>query len=145
LAVALVGLVLVGHDVAVGRTREYIEETGGRGRWSNSLETFCDDIKSEEKVAIISLDWGFGEQLSFLTDNNILTEPFWTGPMAFTKAGIYLMHPPEYALYAEGLEMLEYAQSHPERGFSIRAYRDGDRRHGKVAFYAIRYKPPPRK
>jgi hypothetical protein len=62
--------------------------------------------------------------------------------MAFTKAGIYLMHPPEYTLYPEGLANLEYAQHHPERGFSLRAYKDKD---GKVAFYAIRYKPPQRK
>jgi hypothetical protein len=139
LAVALAGAAITGQLPLLGRTEEYIEETGGRGRWSNSLETFCNEVKDEKGLAIISLDWGFNEQLCFLTEDKQLSEPFWTGHVAVTKAGIYLVHPPAYALFPQGLEILAYAMQHPERGFSIREYRESH--HGDVAFYAIRYKP----
>lgn len=137
-AIAIVSVVLLGHLSALWRTQQFIEATGGRGRWSNSLDTFCNDVKNEQGLAIVSLDWGFNEQLCFLTDDNLLTEPFWNGRVAVTKAAIYLVHPPEYALFPEGLKILQQAKNNPERGFSIRSYKD---RQGNVAFYAIRYKP----
>jgi hypothetical protein len=137
-AVAMVCAVLVGHVNSLWRTQEFIQATGGRGQWSNALETFCNDVKDEKGLSIVSLDWGFNEQLCFLTEDKNLSEPFWTGQVAVTKDAIYLVHPAEFTIVPQAPEVLDYTKSHLERGFSIKAYND---RQGNVAFYAIRYRP----
>lgn len=138
LAVLLVGAALVGHVNSLLRTQQLIQATGGRGQWSNALETFCNDVKDEKQLSIVSLDWGFNEQLCFLTEDKDLNEPFWTGRERFVKKGIYLAHPAQYAIVPEAPDMIEFARNHPELGFSVKPYND---RQGNVAFYAIRYEP----
>ncbi|MGA2787960.1 MAG: glycosyltransferase family 39 protein, partial [Verrucomicrobiota bacterium] len=72
------GLMLIaGHLFAIQRTVRLIQETGGRGWWSDALDAFCKDVRGRADLTIISLDWGFNEQLLFLTDGPRLSEPFW--------------------------------------------------------------------
>jgi 4-amino-4-deoxy-L-arabinose transferase-like glycosyltransferase len=138
-AVAVLGVVLAGHLSALWQTQQLIAVTGGRGWWSDAIERFCKDVKDQPRQAIVSLDWGFNEQLCFLTDDKQLSEPFWSGEPTLSDGAIYLVHPPEYTLIPAGLELLDQARQSPERGFSIRPYAD---REGAVAFYAISYHPP---
>jgi hypothetical protein len=136
-SVAILSAVLAGHLSAMWQTQQLIAATGGRGWWSDAIEHFCKDVKDQRGLPIVSLDWGLNEQVCFLTDDKKLSEPFWRGQPPLIDGAIYLVHPPEYTLKTGGLELLEYARRHPDRGFSVRPYND---RQGNVAFYAIRYR-----
>jgi len=138
-ALAVLGVVLAGHLSALWQTQELIAVTGGRGWWSNAIEKFCNDVRDQPGQSIVSLDWGFNEQLCFLTDDKKLSEPFWNGEPTLIDGAIYLVHPPEYTLIPTGLPLLGLARQSPERGFSIRPYADKE---GGVAFYAISYHAP---
>ena len=99
-------------------------------------------------LTIVSLDWGFNEQLILLTDAPTLCEPIW-GPRAGEKPPppdsanvIYLLHPPEYALYSEyNNPRLDAAIAGAAAGrLELRPYRD---RQNRVAFYTVRRLPHP--
>jgi hypothetical protein len=62
---------------SIAATQKLIQQTGGRGRWSESLDAFCRENRNRSDLTIVSLDWGFNEQLMFLTDAPQLAEPFW--------------------------------------------------------------------
>jgi Dolichyl-phosphate-mannose-protein mannosyltransferase len=138
-SVAVLGAVLAGHLSALWQTQQLIAETGGRGWWSNAIERFCDDVKDQPGLTIVSLDWGFNEQLCFLTEHKKLSEPFWNEQPSLIPGAVYLVHPREYALFPQGQELLDFATRNPARGFSIRPYKD---RQGNTAFFAIGYQPP---
>ena len=87
---------------SIATTEGLIHETGGRGRWSDSLDRFCRENRNRSDLTIVSLDWGFNEQLMFLTDGPQLSEPFWNfnqtlPPLPENPNYIYLAHPPEYS------------------------------------------------
>jgi hypothetical protein len=135
------GLTLIaGHLIAIQRTDRLIQETGGRGWWSNALGEFCDTIKKRTELTIVSLDWGFNEQLLFLTDGPQLSEPLWHrspgGKFEFPLSPdtIYLIHPLEYMMLPYGAQILNHLQSTDSQQMQISAFRD---REGQVAFYAI--------
>ena len=140
-----VGLMLItGHLFAIQRTGRLIQETGGRGWWSNALDEFCNDVKGRTDLTIVSLDWGFNEQLLFLTDGPRLSEPLWQmapdeklgfNPYSNT---IYLIHPPEYTLYHSATRILKNLRLADTRKAMVRAYFD---RENQVAFYAVRFTP----
>ena len=138
-SVAVLCAVLAGHLSALWQTQQLIAETGGRGWWSNAIERFCEDVRDQPGLTIVSLDWGFNEQLCFLTENKKLSEPFWNEQPSLIPGAVYLVHPREYALFPQGQELLDFATRNPARGFSIRPYKD---REGKTAFFAIGYQPP---
>jgi hypothetical protein len=137
-----IGLLLAGQTLAVLRTQRLIDDTGGRGRWAECFDQFCADIKDRDDLTVMSLDWGFNEQLLFLTDRPTLVEPIWNlrapEPLAgpTPKEIVYLLHPPEYALFELNNIYLERITTGPGAGqIAIRPYRD---RQGRVAFYAVR-------
>ncbi|MGA2180426.1 MAG: glycosyltransferase family 39 protein [Verrucomicrobiota bacterium] len=140
------GLMLIaGHLFAIQRTGRLIQETGGRGWWSKALDEFCNDVKGRTDLTVVSLDWGFNEQLLFLTDGPRLSEPFWdlapNEKLEFTLSPdtIYLIHPPEYALFPFATQILNYLQpTDDSRKIWTHAYLD---RENQVAFYAIRFVP----
>ncbi len=104
--------------------------------WSDSISTFCDDVKAEPGVAVISLDWGFNEQLDFLCDRRPLSEPIWADrQFVVTSKSFCLVHPPEYTVFRSGWDFYNAVRDKFRRNMSIQAYRD---RQGKVAFYALR-------
>jgi hypothetical protein len=139
------GLMLIaGHLFAIQKTGRLIQETGGRGWWSNALDEFCNDVKGRTDLTIISLDWGFNEQLLFLTDGPRLLEPFWrltpNEKFRFTLPPdtIYLVHPRDYTFVYPAMQIFEYLQPTDSRRAMVRTYRD---RENQVAFYAIRFVP----
>jgi hypothetical protein len=129
---------------AIARTEKLITETGGRGRWSNALDRFCADNKDRPDVVIASLDWGFNEQLAFLTDAPQLVEPFWAfpaykgnlPPLPSRSQYIYLVHSPEYSLFRYDVGYLQELQSNGEN-VDIQSYSD---REGRTVFYTLRFR-----
>jgi hypothetical protein len=141
--VALLTMLFVSEVQAIRKTEQVISATGGRGLWSNVLDDFCRENADRADLTIVSLDWGFNEQLAFLTNGPKLLEPFWTFPMF--KEGlpplprepqyVYLAHSPEYSLLRYDIIYLDAARrdDHAE----IQPYSDKE---GQTAFYTIRFR-----
>jgi len=141
----LVMIVLVNHVSIILKTQRLIRETGGRGLWSDSFTAFCRENSHRTDLTMVSLDWGFNEQLAFLTDGPRLSEPVWAlgtsiprgTPLTHNPGSIYLLHPPEYNVAPESLQYLSAVQNQNE-GVEIQPYRD---RQGRIAFYTIHFPP----
>jgi hypothetical protein len=137
-------MLMASHLFAIQTTDRLIQETGGRGWWSNALGEFCDTVKGRTDLTIVSLDWGFNEQLLFLTDGPRLSEPLWHRPpggkfqFPLSPNTVYLIHPPEYLMLPYGAWILNRLQSTDSQPVQISAFRD---REGQVVFYAIRFVP----
>lgn len=128
--------------LAIWKTEHLLAETGGRGRWSNAFDAFCYENRDRSDLIIISLDWGFNEQLAFLTNRPQLAEPIWAlqtrqGSLPSLPArpdDIYLVHAPEYSLLQYDVSYLEDARARTDA--EIQSYSD---RQGRVVFYTIRF------
>jgi Dolichyl-phosphate-mannose-protein mannosyltransferase len=144
IAVIVSLVLLVATQVyAIAKTEKLIADTGGRGRWSNALDAFCRENRDRSDLVIASLDWGFNEQVAFLTDRPQLVEPFW----AFSRYHgnlpalpqrsnyIYLAHSPVYSLVGYDVSYLNELQTSGE--IDIQPQSD---RQGQVVFYTIRFR-----
>jgi 4-amino-4-deoxy-L-arabinose transferase-like glycosyltransferase len=142
-AIVIALLIFLASQIqAIRKTEQLLSETGGRGWWSNAFDYFCRENADRADLTIVSLDWGFNEQLAFLTNGPKLLEPFW----AFTTSKealpelprepqyVYLAHSPEYSLLRYDLLYLDAARNddHAE----IQPYSD---RQGQIVFYTIRF------
>lgn len=135
-AVVLAVTVIGGHLLVMRQTQDFIAATGGRGYFSDSIEEFCKDIRDQHVLAIVSLNWGFNEQLDYLCSNQRLLEPIWHSQTVPTGSKVvYLIHPPKYTLFPAGLEYYRQLQQAYPGKLSIRSYND---REGHTAFYAVR-------
>ena len=143
-ALALAG-VLAGNLLLIERTSRFIEETGGRGRWSHALDEFAARANTEPGSTVVSLNWGFHEPLAFLTRRVRVVETIWTLPQAAAagrpwtrdaEAGTtYLVHDAPYDLFGLGPRFLLAARIAGDQTARIEAHRDGA---GDVAFYSVR-------
>ena len=133
---------LLGSELhGVVYTQRSIRETGGRGRWSESLDKFCRENSDRSDLTIVSLDWGFNEQLMFLTDAPQLAEPFWEfnqtlPPLPASPEYIYLAHPAEYSVLKYDIAYLNQLQK-SIGNVELTPYFD---RQNEVAFYTIRFR-----
>jgi len=142
--VAILVLFAASQAHTIAKTEKLIADTGGRGRWSDGLDSFCRENKDSSDLVIASLDWGFNEQLAFLTDRPQLVEPFWAfpryngqlPPLPQRSNYIYLMHAAEYSLFGYDVSYLNELQSSSE-AVDIQPYSD---RQGRVVFYAVRFR-----
>jgi hypothetical protein len=139
--VLLVAIVCLSGLRSIVATQESIRQTGGRGRWSESFDKFCRENRSRSDLTIVSLDWGFNEQLMFLTDGPPLSEPFWDfnqtlPPLPPDPNYIYLAHPPEYSVLKYDVAYLNRLQ---ESGANAEITPHFDRQN-QIAFYAIRFR-----
>ncbi len=143
LAPAAIAVLLANQLWAISKTQSLIRETGGRGLWSDSLDAFCRENRHRTDLVMVSLDWGFNEQLAFLTNGPRLFEPVWAlgrsipagTPLVKDPGSLYLVHPSEYAVAPESVRY-SYAAEHSDDDKEIQPYFD---RQGRVAFYAIRF------
>jgi hypothetical protein len=141
LVAALFVLLVASQLFALHRTQQLIRQTGGRGWWSDALNAFARQMKDRSDLTIVSLDWGFNEQLAFLTDGPVLTELFWektTAVPRFTNC-VYLVHPPEYNNFKFGQPILEEARRAGPSAFEIQPWYDHQ---NHVVFFAIRARGP---
>lgn len=137
--VALLGLFL-SQLWAIQRTRDLVRETGGRGHWSESFDAFCRENENRSDLTILSLDWGFNEQLIFLTNGPRLEEPFWefgenVPSLSSDPHDLYLVHAPEYNFFVYGRHYLEAAQQ-LGTAVEVRPYSD---RQNRIVFYTIQF------
>jgi hypothetical protein len=126
---------------SIRATEKLIQQTGGRGRWSESLNAFCREIRDRSDLTVVSLDWGFNEQLMFLTSAPQLAEPFWEfgqrlPPLPSDPNYIYLAHPPDYSLLKADVAYLDQLQ---KSGANVEITPHLDRQN-EVAFYTIRFR-----
>ena len=141
-ALAAIFVVLAGHTVALVRTRGLVDKTGGRGLWSNALDSFAREVRYRSDLVLVSMDWGFQEQLAFLTDGPRLLEPIWQMqqgvPFQISTATnyIYLAHPLEYRVFPYSEELLQMARSRDLGKVSIRECKD---RQGQTAFLTVQF------
>jgi len=143
---AIVSLVLLAFTqvYAIAKTEKLIADTGGRGRWSNALDAFCQENKDRSDLVIASLDWGFNEQVAFLSDKPQLVEPFWAFPryngrlpaLPPRSGYMYLAHSPEYSLFGYDVSYLKELESSGE-AVDIEPHSD---RQGQVVFYTIQFR-----
>jgi 4-amino-4-deoxy-L-arabinose transferase-like glycosyltransferase len=141
LVILLAGALVVCNFNAVRRTQQLIRQTGGRGWWSNALEKFAGENKTRSDVTISSLDWGFNEQLEFLTSGPALEEPFWQ--FAFGQnpdlprdpQHLYLVHPPEFSLSPLGAQFTATI-ARENTNAVVQPWRDGQ---GKIVFYSVTF------
>ena len=141
-AVLLIAIVCLSGFRSIVATQELIRQTGGRGRWSESFDKFCRENRNRSGLTIVSLDWGFNEQLMFLTDGPQLSEPFWEfnqtlPPLPPDPNYIYLAHPAEYSVLKYDVAYLNQLQKSGGNA-EITPYFD---RQNEVAFYTIRFRP----
>ena len=139
-AIAVVALIAAEFQTTVS-TEKLIRETGGRGRWSESLNSFCRENRDQSHLKIVSLDWGFNEQLAFLTGGPELSEPFWQfnqtlPPLPPDPNCIYLAHPAEYSVLKYDVGYLSQLQA---GGANVEITPHLDRQN-QVAFYTIRFR-----
>ena len=137
-------VVLLASQVqAITKTDQLLGETGGRGWWSNVFDDFCHQNADRADLTIVSLDWGFNEQLAFLTNGPKLLEAFWTfplfkeglPPLPREPQNLYLAHPPEYSLLRYDLTYLDAARDDDRA--EIQPYSD---KQGQIVFYTIRFR-----
>ncbi len=152
-ALAALGLLVCAANVRViAATERAIDASGGRGRWSASLDRLAEEIDARGDAEVVSLDWGFHENLLFLTDSPRLEEPIWILPHAL-RAGrpwrhdgddrtVYLVHDAPYDLFGLGPRLLAAARAHAARApeeIEIETHRSDD---GEPAFFSIRILRP---
>lgn len=141
--VALVALasLLIGNVLAVRKTQSFSTATGGRGMWAKAFGEFAEEIKDCDELTVASLDWGFHEQLSFLTRAPKLYELTWNLQQGLPvsilpePSFIYLVHPPESALFEYGQTYLQAARAAaPQLIVESRTNREG-----RVVFQFFRF------
>jgi hypothetical protein len=139
IAITLSALVLLELS-ALTRTQRFIQQTGGRGWWSQTLAEFCTEAKTQPNLTLVSLDWGFNEQLAFFTDCSPLEEAF--RPLASGEPPrligdahhVFLAHAPEFSLYALGPKFMEAMAQNTNA--CIQPWQDSS---GQTVFYTIRF------
>jgi hypothetical protein len=125
-AVCAVLIVIAWDFVAVRKTQAFVTATGGRGAWSKVLTAFSQEIRTRDDLVVASLDWGFHEQLSFLTDGPKLYELTWNiqqgRPVSLLRDTnfIYLVHPSEFSLFDYGQQYLAAARQ-ADPGLTVHA------------------------
>jgi hypothetical protein len=145
---ALILLVVVASQLQVTReTQRLLRETGGRGRFSESIREAAALLEANPDARGISLDWGLHEPLLFLTRRARLLEPIWEIPSAVREHGrwvfegtaqdVYLVHDRPYDLFGLGPRFLaaghRLEQRHP--GLTrVREHRDAQ---GELAFVSV--------
>jgi Dolichyl-phosphate-mannose-protein mannosyltransferase len=140
IAILAVAIVCLSGLRSVAATQKLIRQTGGRGRWSERLNEFCRENRDRSDLTIVSLDWGFNEQLMFLSDGPQLSEPFWDfnqtlPPLPADPSYIYLAHPAEYSVLKYDVAYLNQLRNDPS--VEITPHFD---RQNEVAFYSIRFR-----
>jgi hypothetical protein len=140
--IALVVFGLIAGEIhVIASNEQLIRETGGRGRWSESLNEFCRENQNRTDLTIVSLDWGFNEQLLFLTNGPQLAEPFWDfnqtlPPLSADPSYLYLAHPAEYSVLKYDVAYLKLLEN-TGANVEVTPHRDWQ---GEIAFYTIRFR-----
>jgi len=148
-ALAVLGAVLAGSFNVDLRTFETIRESGGKGRWSDALGDFAEELASQPGAVAVSLDWGFDGPLRFAARDLALVEPIWKMRRAHlpghawrfsgTDRHVYLVFESDLAVFDFGPAFLAMARELPAGTAIIRRHLD---REGDLAFLSVRFARP---
>lgn len=142
---AAVAVLVACNVFAVQRTERLIHATGGCGWWSGAAERFAAEVNHRSDLTVASLDWGFNEQMEFLTrgprlGESFLLPVFTANPerLPHDPRCIYLVHPPEFSRSPLGGQFMASVERDSTNAV-IRPWRDDL---GRVAFYTIGFTAP---
>jgi hypothetical protein len=151
-AAAVATAALAGNLLVTTYTLATIQVTGGKGRWSNALARFGEELETEPGVVVVSLDWGLHGPLRFSSRELVTVEPIWKMSRPGMRAGmpwvhegtpetVYLLYPDEFALFDFGAQLLAEIETLPPGSATVRQHVDGT---GDVAFLSVRFARPHR-
>jgi len=126
-------------------TWRLLAATGGRGWWSDALARFATEIDAETTPFVVSLDWGFHENLAFLRPDLTLREPTWKlTSLAQQRRGswsfyggpgtLYLFHPEPFDLLGFGPAFRDALGELDPSVYRVRRHED---RTGAPAFLSV--------
>ena len=106
LTVAAANLRVVGH------THAELQQSGGRGYWSDALVGFVEEVAASPGTRVVCLDWGLHNQVAFLGGAVRSLDAIWPVRRALVRdkawsfagdAGtVYLIHPEPFDLFGLG-------------------------------------------
>jgi len=150
-AAALLFAVLAGSLVVNVRTLATIRESGGKGRWSDTLADFGAELAGQPGAVVVSLDWGFHGPLRFAARDLAGIEPIWTlrragrAKRAWSFAGtpqhVYVFFDEDLAVFDFGSRFRAMLDGVPSESVSVRRHVD---REGDLAFLSVRFARPHR-
>lgn len=143
-AVAVAVAVLASAQTSAATWR-LLAATGGHGWWSDALARFATEIDADTTPFVVSLDWGFHENLAFLRPDLVLREPTWKlMALAQQKRGswsfyggpgtLYLFHPKRFDLLGFGPAFRDALRELDPSAYRVRRHED---RTGALVFLSI--------
>jgi hypothetical protein len=148
-SVAALALLVAGNLLVNARTLEHMRSTGGKGRWSDSLDAFSQELSSRPGTVAVSLDWGFDGPLRFAARNLERVEPVWSIRLAHrtgrawrfsgTPRHVYLLFDEDFAVFDFGPKLLATARALDPESVEIRRHVD---REGDSTFVSVRFARP---
>jgi hypothetical protein len=143
-ALALV-LCLVASNLRVdGAIHETLNQTQGRGRWSQAIAAIAQE---DSPGPIVALDWGFAGPLHFTRPELEIQEPIWAlrAPrppqqglsLSGTPAHRYLFFEPQHAVFPFGAALLRAAEALPARRVEVIQHHDAS---GAPVFREVRFR-----
>ncbi len=148
-SVAALALLVAGNLLVTARTLEHMRSTGGKGRWSDSLDAFAQELSSRPGTVAVSLDWGFDGPLRFAARDLGLVEPVWSMRSAHrpgrawrfsgSARHVYLLFDEDFAVFDFGPKFLTTARALDPASVEIRRHFD---REGDSTFVSVRFARP---
>jgi hypothetical protein len=145
----LAAIIIALNFATIVETNRFVRDTGGLGRWSNSLQAFGEEADRSRETTVVSLDWGFHEPLQFTSQRAVYYEPIWQiadqlrQGRIWTHVGdehhVYLVHLAPYDLFGFSEGFREASRAVPKERVEEKIYRDGN---GDPIFASLRFDRP---
>ncbi len=71
----LIIFTVVSNFLSLGSFYKELSKSGGRGHWSDAINDLVDFLKNDSTHTLVGLDWGFNENVPFLSEGKIKTLP----------------------------------------------------------------------
>lgn len=147
--VAALALLVAGNILVTTRILDHMRSTGGKGRWSDSLDAFAQELSSRPGTVAVSLDWGFDGPLRFAARDLGRIEPFWAMRSANRPGrawrfsgnarNVYLLFDEDFAVFEFGPKFLAAVGALDPSSVEIRRHVD---REGDPTFVSVRITRP---
>jgi hypothetical protein len=148
-SVAAVALLVAGNLMVTTRTLDHMRSTGGKGRWSDSLDAFAQELSRSPGTVAVSLDWGFDGPLRFAARDLDRAEPFWSMRSAHRPGHawrfsgnarhVYLLFDEDFAVFDFGPKFLAAARALDATSVEIRRHVDQE---GDPTFLSVHFARP---
>jgi len=133
------------------RTATTIRESGGKGRWSDAIGSFAEELAAQPGDIAVGMDWGFAFPLRFAARELPIAEPVWAlrgvgrsqpeWHFDGTPRHVYLVFDDDLAVFEFGPRFLARARALSSAEVTVRRHLD---REGDLAFLSVRFSRPHR-